>query len=146
MEQLLIDLAKEQEGNSLYGVIMILGFVITVGGAILYTFFEWKENQVQHGKHLLIIGLIIVAFSTAFLIYDGSIESKIKAEIREIHIDNVKKMSCDEIRSLDISIIGRQNDKNQKPYDYQRDLHEWQQEYYYSKCEQGLKDEVIKLQ
>lgn len=145
IDQLLIDLAKSQEGSWLYWVIFFVGLATAIGGVIIATIF-WNPNQVNHGNHLMIMGGIIITISFVFIFHSGAITGEIRGEIKDIHLDNVKKMTCDELRLLNLSIIERQHEPYRQPYDYERQLHDWQEDYYHTKCEIPLREEVMKLQ
>lgn len=145
IEQLLIDLAKAQEPNFLFAVIFVIGLAIVISG-IFIGCINWKPNQVNHGNHLIALGVVMIVISFGLLFHTGMTTGEIKDQIKDIHIENIKNMECNDIRLLNLSIIERQHEPYKQPYDYERQLHDWQENYYHTKCEIPLREEVMKLQ
>lgn len=143
IEQLLADLTASTE----IGKLVIFGFLGGLGIlALAGTKYDGYGNN-DFSTILGVLGVVVLFISLIFTLSLVGSEAEMKQEINRLHMEDIMKLSCSEMRNdLLVLLADKSKKKERTVYEYKQKHFEWEQDYYYTKCELPLRDEVLKLQ
>jgi hypothetical protein len=144
IETILADLTASTE----IGKLVIFGFIGGLGIlALAGTKYDTYAQDNGLATILAVLGIVVLFVTLIFTLNQLGSEIEMKDEINRLHMENIMALSCSEIRNdLLVLLADKSKKKDKTVYEYKQRHFEWEQDYYYTKCEIPLRDEVLKLQ
>lgn len=119
---------------------MLFSFMGTIIGFI-FGLCMWEFKKVRYGGLLVgSVSVIVLIITASYYLPQAEKYDELIEERNDLRDQQLKTMSCDDLR-LDILDIM----ENDKPKYIEKTL-EWEKDYYYTKCEIPLREEIMKLQ